>query len=60
MTKPRNRWAAFDRALWALRQQFERSGLFRLTERELADAAEEEKQAYRRERREQRERGESE
>ena len=47
-----HRWTAFDRALRALMRQARLAGLDRLTERELIDAAEEEKQARRRERRE--------
>ena len=51
------RWDAFDKALRALMRQARAAGLDRMTERELTDAVEEEKQALRRERRE-REEGE--
>ena len=49
------RWDAFDTALRALMRQARAAGLDRMTERELTDAVEEEKQALRQERRERRE-----
>jgi hypothetical protein len=44
-------WAEFDAALDAVREDAEQSGASSMTERELTDAAEAAKQAYRRERR---------
>ena len=52
MSTRRGPWSELDRALQVLQGQVRRTGLDQLTERELTDAAEEEKQARRRERRE--------
>jgi hypothetical protein len=50
-SEPTDHWAEFDAALDAIRNDAEQSGAASLTERELTDAAEAAKRAYRRERR---------